>query len=101
MCKLIGKLIKNKRLELGLSQAKLAKLMSFKSSGSIFKVEKGNLECITIEQLGELVKVLNLDLSEIYETEKNENNKFCYRLVINILQQVLEYCDNEVKVEEE
>lgn len=68
----IRELIKNKRLELGLSQDKLAKLMGFKSSGSIFKIEKG-IASITIEQLQEFSKILNFEISEVFE--KNESKK--------------------------
>ena len=68
----IGELIKNKRIELGLSQDKLAKLMGFKSSGSIFKIEKG-IASITIEQLQEFSKILNFEISEVFE--KNEIKK--------------------------
>ena len=68
----IGELIKNKRIELGLSQDKLAKLMGFKSSGSIFKIEKG-IASITIEQLQEFSKILNFEISEIFE--KNDSKK--------------------------
>lgn len=68
----IGELIKNKRIELGLSQDKLAKLMGFKSSGSIFKIEKG-IASITIEQLQEFSKILNFEISEVFE--KNESKK--------------------------
>ena len=74
MCvsKKIGELIKNKRIELGLSQDKLAKLMGFKSSGSIFKIEKG-IASITIEQLQEFSKILNFEISEIFK--KNDSKK--------------------------
>ena len=68
----IRELIKNKRIELGLSQDKLAKLMGFKSSGSIFKIEKG-IASITIEQLQEFSKVLNFEISEVLK--KNEIKK--------------------------
>lgn len=68
----IRELIKNKRVELGLSQDKLAKLMGFKSSGSIFKIEKG-IASITIEQLQEFSKILNFEISEIFE--KNDSKK--------------------------
>ena len=68
----IGELIKNKRIELGLSQDKLAKLMGFKSSGSIFKIEKG-IASITIEQLQEFSKILNFEISEIFK--KNDSKK--------------------------
>lgn len=71
-CLKIGELIKNKRIELGLSQDKLAKLMGFKSSTSIFKIEKG-IASITIEQLQEFSKILNFEISEVFE--KNEIKK--------------------------
>ncbi len=60
----IGELIKNKRIELGLSQDKLAKLMGFKNRTSIFKIEKG-IASITIEQLQEFSKVLKLDFEDV------------------------------------
>lgn len=78
MCvsKKIGELIKNKRIELGLSQDKLAKLMGFKSSGSIFKIEKG-IASITIEQLQEFSKVLNFEISEVFEKNESKKCKWC------------------------
>lgn len=68
----IGELIKNKRLELGLSQDQLAKLMGFKNRTSIFKIEKG-IASITVEQLQEFSKILNFEISEVFE--KNEIKK--------------------------
>ena len=68
----IGELIKNKRIELGLSQDQLAKLMGFKNRTSIFKIEKG-IASITIEQLQEFSKTLNFEISEIFE--KNDSKK--------------------------
>lgn len=74
MCvsKKIGELIKNKRIELGLSQDQLAKLMGFKNRTSIFKIEKG-IASITVEQLKEFSKILNFEISEVFE--KNEIKK--------------------------
>ena len=74
MCvsKKIGELIKNKRIELGLSQDQLAKLMGFKNRTSIFKIEKG-IASITVEQLQEFSKILNFEISEVFE--KNESKK--------------------------
>ena len=68
----IRELIKNKRIELGLSQDQLAKLMGFKNRTSIFKIEKG-IASITIEQLQEFSKILNFEISEVFE--KNEIKK--------------------------
>ena len=68
----IRELIKNKRLELGLSQDQLAKLMGFKNRTSIFKIEKG-IASITIEQLQEFSKVLNFEISKVLK--KNESKK--------------------------
>lgn len=74
MCvsKKIGELIKNKRIELGLSQDQLAKLMGFKNRTSIFKIEKG-IASITVEQLQEFSKLLNFEISEVFK--KNESKK--------------------------
>lgn len=68
----IRELIKNKRIELGLSQDQLAKQMGFKNRTSIFKIEKG-IASITIEQLKEFSKILNFEISEVFE--KNEIKK--------------------------
>ena len=68
----IGELIKNKRIESGYSQDQLAKLMGFKNRTSIFKIEKG-IASITVEQLQEFSKILNFEISEIFE--KNDSKK--------------------------
>lgn len=80
----IGELIKNKRIELGLSQDQLAKLMGFKSSTSIFKIEKG-IASITIEQLQEFSKILRLDFEEVLKTLLlNGANEFLFiKMIIN------------------
>lgn len=80
----IGELIKNKRIELGLSQDKLAKLMGFKSSGSIFKIEKG-IASITIEQLQEFSKILRLDFEEVFKAliSDGAHELLFMRMVIN------------------
>ena len=80
----IGELIKNNRIELGLSQDQLAKLMGFKSSTSIFKIEKG-IASITIEQLQEFSKILRLDFEEVLKTLLlNGANEFLFiKMIIN------------------
>ena len=80
----IGELIKNKRLELGLSQDQLAKLMGFKNRTSIFKIEKG-IASITIEQLQEFSKILKLDFEDVLKTIMIDgiNELLFVRMVIN------------------
>ena len=68
--KQIGEFLKNKRMELGLSQDQVAKLMGFKNRASVFKIEKA-ITKITVEHLLEYSKKLNFKISEVFETLHN------------------------------
>lgn len=68
----IGELIKNKRIESGYSQYQVAKLLGYDSDTSIAYIEKG-IASITVEQLQEFSKILNFEISEIFE--KNDSKK--------------------------
>lgn len=68
--KQIGDFLKNKRIELGLSQDQVAKLISFKNRASVFKIEKA-ITKITVEHLLEYSKILNFKISEVFETLNN------------------------------
>lgn len=74
MClsKKVGEFIKSKRKELRITQKELAKKLGYGSNASITYIEKG-IASITIEQLQEFSKILNFEISEVFE--KNEIKK--------------------------
>ena len=59
--KIFGERLKNKRVELGLSQVELARSMGFKTSSSLTNIEKGKT-LVDIEFLYHISKIFNCDL---------------------------------------
>jgi len=61
----IGKRIKDKRIELGLSQKELAHRMGYKSEAAISKVEHGE-DNITTDRISKFAKALNCSPGYLY-----------------------------------
>ena len=78
MCvsKKIGEFIKTKRKELRITQKELAKKLGYKSNSTIVQIEKG-ITSITIEQLQEFSKVLNFEISEVFEKVEGKKEWRC------------------------
>jgi len=69
----IGKRIKNRRKELGLSLDKLAELTGYKSRTSICKIEAGK-DYITLPKIEKFANVLYLDISYLLGINKSKSN---------------------------
>lgn len=59
---MIGERIKNRRIELGLSQGELAKILGYKSRSTINKIEKG-INDITQSKVVAFARALNTTVS--------------------------------------
>lgn len=56
----IGERVKNRRLELGLTQIELAKRMGYESKAAICKVERGD-DNITLDRVSKFATALNVE----------------------------------------
>lgn len=71
----IHKNIRNRRLELGWSQSKLAELMGYTDRSSISKLEGGNVD-ISLTKIIEMSKILNISPLELMGIENNEVKEY-------------------------
>lgn len=68
----IGKRIKDKRIELGLSQKELAHRMGYKSEAAISKVEHGE-DNITTDRISKFAKALNCSPGYLMDWEEPDS----------------------------
>lgn len=98
----IGKRIKNRRKELGISLDKMAELTGYKSRTSICKIETGK-DYITLPKIEKFADVLYLDISYLLGIDnksKNNNNiseKKENISYINILRFLKKLNDKDIK----
>lgn len=67
----IGKKIKDRRKELGMTQQELADKMGYKNRSAICLIETGKEENLTFERIGEFAKVLQMNPLELMDTNNN------------------------------
>jgi len=67
--KVLGKRIRNARIQLSLSQRQLAEEMGFSASQIISQIEKGERQ-IKAEELINLAKALHLDISQLLSADE-------------------------------
>ena len=68
----LGNKIKKLRLEKGMTQDELAKLLGYSSRSTINKIES-DINTISYEKIKKLVEIFNIDASELVEDESYDN----------------------------
>ena len=102
----IGKKIKQRRLELGLTQTELAQKMGYKSKSAISRIETDVETNLSSERIGHFAKVLNMSPLELIDAEtefvlRNEEKELIieYRaanvLTRQAVQRLLSYKEGE------
>lgn len=79
----IGLRIRNKRLELGISQEELASRMGLKSKSTICKIERGE-DNLTAESVKNYSKALGVTVDYLYGNEDSNGNKTVKRILIEV-----------------
>ena len=67
----IGEKIKQRRLELGMSQQELAEKMGYKSRSAICLIETNRETNLSVERIGEFAKVLQMSPLELIDTNQD------------------------------
>ncbi len=71
----VGQFFKEKRTERGLTQSELAKTLGFKSAQIVSNWERG-LCAPPLQSIGEMVKVLDLDVEEVLDIITAQNREY-------------------------
>lgn len=74
----VGERIKQRRIELGLTQTELAQRMGYTSKSAISKVEKDKSDNITTDRVQKFAKVLGVTSSYLMGWEDNDNKDNSY-----------------------
>lgn len=96
----IGKRIRNRRKELGISLDKMAELTGYKSRTSICKIETGK-DYITLPKIEKFADVLYLDISYLLGIDNKSKNNISEKKenisYVNILRFLKKLNDEDIK----
>ena len=79
----IGLRIRNKRIELGISQEELASRMGLKSKSTICKIERGE-DNLTADSVSKYANALGVTTDYLYGNEDSDGNKTVKKLLIEL-----------------
>lgn len=79
----IGLRIKNKRIEIGISQEDLAARMGLKSKSTICKIERGE-DNLTSDSLNKYAKALGVTVDYLVGNEDSSGNKTVNKLLLEL-----------------
>ena len=79
----IGLRIRNKRIELGISQEELALRMDLKSKSTICKIERGE-DNLTAESVRKYANALGVTVDYLYGKEDSSGNKTIKQLLLEV-----------------
>ena len=79
----LGLRIKNKRVELGISQEELASRMGLKSKSTICKIERGE-DNLTADSVKKYANALGVTPDYLYGNEDSEGHKTVKKLLIEV-----------------
>lgn len=79
----IGLRIRNKRIEIGISQEELASRMNLKSKSTICKIERGE-DNLTADSVKKYAKALGVTPDYLYGNEDSNGNKTVKQLLIEV-----------------
>lgn len=101
----LGNKIKKLRLEKGMTQDELAKLLGYSSRSTINKIES-DINTISYEKIKKLVEIFNIDASELVEDESYDNPSeelldFIYQspVAYNAIETIKRYLNKEGFIE--
>jgi len=101
----LGNKIKRLRLEKGMTQDELAKLLGYSSRSTINKIES-DINTISYEKIKKLVEIFNIDASELVEDESYDNPSeelldFIYQspVAYNAIETIKRYLNKEGFIE--
>ena len=80
----MGEKIKNRRIELKITQEELSKLTGYSDRSSITKIEKGKVD-LTLSKLKEFAKVLKVSPEYLMGYKENEKNSNPYFVDTSVL----------------
>lgn len=97
--KILGKKIKQRREELGLSQENLAQKLGYKSRSTVNKIELGinDIPLSKLKDFADALKVEEYFFISKKDTQIEEIKKILSLISADKLNEILEYLDNEIK----